>query len=350
MSGLAIAAMKIAERARSACAAAVGPTACRKIPARCSARLGKAVDQADDAAGRMRAFGSERSAAPDRASRSKCRKTGWREREKKGRARKPAEIAADGSGGHRPSPIDQRQRHAAERADDDDHERRQAPDRQAEQSRPARCPKSPGVLTDWSRADYTSAAPRSPTTAALTPRISRLRADALAKAVPERQARRAGSACPGKKNAEQTERRTGQAVRRRLNDDAQIGGEGEKRTRDRLRRAVARKKGIIADPARRDERFAQQRQHDMAATKHQRAGTIESIEQRERGRMRRKALRDRQSRRAKRKTRLSAKSPTRRDTGMANVALPSSAALRGRAIGRARRRARWRRSAPSRRC
>ena len=43
-------------------------------------RLGKAVDQADDAAGRRRASASGTPAAPDRASRSRCRRTGWRRR------------------------------------------------------------------------------------------------------------------------------------------------------------------------------------------------------------------------------------------------------------------------------
>ena len=120
-----------------------------------------------------------------------------------------------------------------------------------------------------------------------------LRGDALAKAVPERQGAEQDQHA-WKKNAEQAERGTGNAVRRRLNDGAQIGGEGEKRTRHRLRRAIARKKCVIADPAGRDERFAQQRQHDVAAAEHQRAGTIESIEQRERGGAG-KPLRDRQA-------------------------------------------------------
>ena len=86
---------------------------------------------------------------------------------------------------------------------------------------------------------------------------------------------------PGKKNAEQPERRTGDAVRRRLDDGAEISGEGEERPRNRLRRAVAGQKRIVADPAGRDERLAQQRQHDMAATEDQRAGAVESVEQRD---------------------------------------------------------------------
>jgi hypothetical protein len=61
------------------------------------------------------------------------------------------------------------------------------------------------------------------------------------------------------------------------------GGKRKKRTWHRLGRAIAGEKGIIADPARRDERLTQQRQHDMAAPKHQRAGTIEGVKQRERG-------------------------------------------------------------------
>ena len=60
-----------------------------------------------------------------------------------------------------------------------------------------------------------------------------------------------------------------------------IGREREKRPRNRLGGAVAGQEAGVADPAWRHERLAQQRQHNMAATKHQRAGPVEGLEQRD---------------------------------------------------------------------
>ena len=66
-----------------------------------------------------------------------------------------------------------------------------------------------------------------------------------------------------------------------MDDGTKIGGEGKERTRHSLCRAIAGKKRIVADPAGSDKRLAQQGQHDMAAAEHQRAGTIESVKQRQ---------------------------------------------------------------------
>ena len=72
---------------------------------------------------------------------------------------------------------------------------------------------------------------------------------------------------------------------------------------------------IVANPAGRDERLAQQRQHDMAATENQRARAIERVEQRDAGRAL-QALQNRQPDQKDKKA-VSAVKPTRRDTGMA---------------------------------
>ena len=106
----------------------------------------------------------------------------------------------------------------------------------------------------------------------------RLRAGAIAQRVPERQ-HPDENEDPGKEDADQRQRRPGEAVGRQSDHGAQIGGEGEERSRHRLRSAVAGKKGIIADPAGRHDGLPQQRQHDMAAAEHQRAGAIERGEQ-----------------------------------------------------------------------
>ena len=57
---------------------------------------------------------------------------------------------------------------------------------------------------------------------------------------------------------------------------AEIGREGEQRPRHRLRRAVAGQKAAVADPAGRDHRLLQQRQHDMTASEDQGARAIEA--------------------------------------------------------------------------
>src|SRR5262249_30839635 len=77
---------------------------------------------------------------------------------------------------------------------------------------------------------------------------------------------------------DETDRRPDPAVRLGLHHRAEIGGEGEQRSRHGLRRAVAGEKRVVADPARRNDRRLQQRQHHMSAAEHQRTRAIERIE------------------------------------------------------------------------
>ena len=112
-----------------------------------------------------------------------------------------------------------------------------------------------------------------------------------------------------------------------LDDRAEIGGEGEQRSRDRLRRAVAGEKRIVADPARRHERLAQQRQDHVAAAEHQRARAIERVEQRRCPRTR-AAVCKTGSPISRTKNAASTSSPARRDTGMATWPNGAGGALR----------------------
>ena len=54
---------------------------------------------------------------------------------------------------------------------------------------------------------------------------------------------------PGRKMPNEAKRRTGDAVRRRPDDGAEISGEGEQWPGHCLRRAVAGEKRIVAHPA-----------------------------------------------------------------------------------------------------
>ena len=78
----------------------------------------------------------------------------------------------------------------------------------------------------------------------------------------------------------ESERSAGYPVRRRTDDGAKIGGKSEKRPRNRLRCAIAGKKCIVADPAWRHERLAQQRQDDMTAAEDQSARAVKGVEKR----------------------------------------------------------------------
>ena len=66
---------------------------------------------------------------------------------------------------------------------------------------------------------------------------------------------------------------------RQFHDGAEIGGEGEERTRNRLRCAIAGEERIIADPAGRHHRRLQQREDDVPAAEDQRSGPIEGVGQ-----------------------------------------------------------------------
>ena len=65
------------------------------------------------------------------------------------------------------------------------------------------------------------------------------------------------------------------AVRPRFHHRAQIGREGEQRSRYGLGGAIARHEHVVADPAGRHHRCLQQRQHHMAAAEHQGTRAIE---------------------------------------------------------------------------
>jgi len=82
-----------------------------------------------------------------------------------------------------------------------------------------------------------------------------------------------------KENADETQRGAAEPVGRGLDHEAEIGREAEERTGHSLGRAISCQKRIVAHPAGADERFAQQRQHDMAAAEHQRARAVERGEQ-----------------------------------------------------------------------
>src|ERR1700728_3508264 len=131
-------------------------------------------------------------------------------------------------------------------------------------------PKSPGVLTELVQTGLYRAAPSTPTTAALMPRM---RAGALTKRLPERQGAEQDQDA-GKKDADQSQHRAGDAVRRRFDDCPEIGREREQRAGNRLRGAIAGEESIVANPAGANKSLAQQRQHDMAAAENERAGSI----------------------------------------------------------------------------
>ena len=103
----------------------------------------------------------------------------------------------------------------------------------------------------------------------------RLHRRAAAQRVPERQEAAISSRKDGRKIATRQIRPPSQPLGAGRHDRAEIGGEGEERPRHRLRRAIAGEKGVVADPAGRHHRGLQQRQHDMAAAEHQRAGAVE---------------------------------------------------------------------------
>src|ERR1019366_7455270 len=83
----------------------------------------------------------------------------------------------------------------------------------------------------------------------------------------------------GKKDGDQAQRSARQPVRQRADDGAKIGREGEERTRNGLRGAIAGKESIIAHPAGRYKGLAQQRQHHVTAAKYQRARAVEGFEE-----------------------------------------------------------------------
>ena len=70
-----------------------------------------------------------------------------------------------------------------------------------------------------------------------------------------------------------------ESMRRRADDGAKIGSEGEERTGNGLCGAIAREKSIVAHPTRRHNGFAQQRQHHMTAAEDQRARAVERFEE-----------------------------------------------------------------------
>ena len=82
-----------------------------------------------------------------------------------------------------------------------------------------------------------------------------------------------------KKNADQAECGAHHPVWRSTQDGAKIGGERKERSGYSLRGTLAGKEEVVAHPAGRHERLAQQRQHDMTFPKNERAGPVERFEQ-----------------------------------------------------------------------
>ena len=118
----------------------------------------------------------------------------------------------------------------------------------------------------------------------------RLRVGAPPEGFPERQGAHEHEDAR-QENGNQADDRAGYAVRRRFHDCAEVGRKGKQRSGHGLRGAIAGQECIVADPARRHGRLAQQRQNDVSATKHQGAGAIERVEQRETLRMERSVQR-----------------------------------------------------------
>ena len=96
---------------------------------------------------------------------------------------------------------------------------------------------------------------------------------------------------------------------------AKIRRESEQRSGHSLGGAVAGQELVIADPPRRHHLRLQQRQHDMAAAKHQRARAVEGIEMVRAGRARRCSSGNPASKRKN----SDGRDPTRRDTGSPSV-------------------------------
>src|SRR6185312_16176447 len=190
-------------------------------------------------------------------------------------------VSAPGSPSGDRGLCERRQRHATERADHDDEQRRRAPYGEeheagerdgeiagcADRTGPDRVVESRAEQADDGSVDAAHHG---------------LRAGAAAEALPERQ-RAEQDEHAGQKNAGEPQSCAGDAMRRGAYHGAQIGREGEERAGYRLSRAVAGEKPIVAHPAGRDEGLAQQRQNDMPAAEHQCAGTIKGIKERDAG-------------------------------------------------------------------
>ena len=105
-----------------------------------------------------------------------------------------------------------------------------------------------------------------------------LHGDPLAGGGPQRQR---GTEEQERRQEDRDERDRGacDAVRRRMLDRAEVGGEREQRPRHRLRCAVAGEERLLRDPARRDDGLVQERQHDVAAAEDERPGAVEALHQ-----------------------------------------------------------------------
>ena len=88
------------------------------------------------------------------------------------------------------------------------------------------------------------------------------RAGAFSQRIPERQRPYEDQNSPGRKMPINPSAAPNSPCGDGRTSGAKISGERKKRSGDRLRRAISREKRIVADPAGRYERFAQQRQYD----------------------------------------------------------------------------------------
>ena len=180
------------------------------------------------------------------------------------------------------------------------------------------------------------------------PAHDRLRVRSLAKAVPERQ-RADEDQQAGQENADQAQRRAGNAVRRRPDHGAEIGGKGEQRSRHRLRGAVAGQKRIVArpNPASRTHRATAAARHGRRRTPARRSGRTPSN----------KAIPDQLTKlrrtgrpTSKTKNTVSATNPARRETGITTCPLAERRRVAAQTRGRRRHQAGSHRSAPPTRC
>src|SRR5208283_5470160 len=83
-------------------------------------------------------------------------------------------------------------------------------------------------------------------------------------------------------NRDEAEKPAAPAGERVIRHGAEKSREAEERPGHGLRRAIAREKRLLADESGLDDRFLQQRQHDMPAAEDERAGAVE-IREKQRG-------------------------------------------------------------------
>ena len=127
-----------------------------------------------------------------------------------------------------------------------------------------------------------SAAARIPTTVALTP-TSAEATPGRPRSQPSTGTAASTSRAPGRKIATVATSGARDPARTHGGHGAQVAREREQRPRQRLGRPVAREELVLGHPARPHDARVEERQHDVAAAEHERAGTDERGDQAEIG-------------------------------------------------------------------